>query len=315
MRRALRLILVLLVVLVGAALAYGVWKNPEKTTLGAEARAGAPGRFVALSPGTTHYEFTGPDSGRVVVLVHGFSVPYYIWDSTAAGLSAAGYRVLRYDLYGRGLSDRPDTRYDGALYDDQLGELLDSLRIAGPVDLVGVSFGGFVTSHFVAGHAARVRTLTLVDPVSEAGPVPAILRMPVVGSWLWQTRQVPGMADNQLSDFLHPERHPTWPNQYRPQMRLKGFGRALLRSRIMLATVNFDSLFTGVARTGVPVLVIWGRQDHTVPFELSAVVTRNIPAAEFVPVDSSGHLPHIEQAQLVDARLTAFLAAHTGPGG
>jgi pimeloyl-ACP methyl ester carboxylesterase len=315
MRRALRLILVLLVVLVGAALAYGVWKNPEKATLGAEARAGAPGRFVALSHGTTHYEFTGPDSGRVVVLVHGFSVPYYIWDSTAAGLSAAGYRVLRYDLYGRGLSDRPDTRYDGALYDSQLGELLDSLRIAGPVDLVGVSFGGFVTSHYVAGHAARVRTLTLVDPVSEAGPVPAILRMPVVGSWLWQTRQVPGMADNQLSDFLHPERHPTWPDQYRPQMRLKGFGRALLRSRIMLATVNFDSLFTGVARTGVPVLVLWGRQDHTVPFELSAVVTRNIPAAEFVPVDSSGHLPHIEQAQLVDARLTAFLAAHAGPGG
>ena len=36
------------------------------------------------------------------------------------------------------------------------------------------------------------------------------------------------MADNQLSDFLHPERYPDWADQYRPQMRYKGFGRALL---------------------------------------------------------------------------------------
>jgi pimeloyl-ACP methyl ester carboxylesterase len=310
MRRVLRTVLLLLLVLVLGAAAYGAWKNPEKVALDAGTRAGGSGRFVALSRGTTHYDVSGPDSGRVVVLVHGFSVPYYIWDSTAAGLSGMGYRVLRYDLYGRGLSDRPDTQYDGALYDRQLGELLDSLRIAGPVDLVGLSFGGFVTAHYVAGHASRVRTLTLVDPVSRATPVPAILGMPVVGPWLWQVTRVPGMADNQASDFLHPEQHPTWADQYRPQMRFKGFGRALLSTARFSSGVDFDSLYAGVSRTGVPVLLIWGREDQTVPFALSDVVRRNIPAAEFMPVDSAGHLPHIEQAQLVDARLATFFAAH-----
>lgn len=312
MRRLLQVAIVLVVLAVAGA-AYGAWKNPEKVVLDAAARAGAPGEFVALSRGMTHYQIIGPDTGRVVVLVHGFSVPYYIWDSTAAGLSGAGYRVLRYDLYGRGFSDRPDTVYDGALYDSQLGELLDSLRIAGPVDLVGLSFGGFVTAHYVNGHAARVRTLTLVDPVSSAEPLPAILRMPVIGAWVWQVSRVPGMADNQLGDFLHPEHHPTWADQYRPQMRFKGFGRALLSTALLISGVDYDSLYSGVSRSGVPVLLVWGKQDQAVPFELSEVVRRNIPALEFVPVDSAGHLPHIEQAQLVNARLAAFFAAH--PGG
>ena len=310
MRRLLGAVVVLLALVIVAAAAYGARMNPEKATLDAAARSGAPGRFIALSRGTTHYDIAGPDSGRVVVLVHRFSVPYYIWDSTAAGLSAAGYRVVRYDLYGRGFSDRPDTEYDGMLYDRQLGELLDSLRITGPVDLVGLSFGGFVTAHYVTGHASRVRTLTLVDPVSQASPVPASLRIPVVGPWLWQVKRVPEMADNQVTDFLHPERHPTWADQYRPQMRFKGFGRALLSTAVFSSGVVYDSLYAGVSRTGIPVLLIWGKQDQTVPFELSEVIRRSIPSVEFVPVDSAGHLPHIEQAQLVTARLAAFLEAH-----
>ena len=123
-------------------------------------------------------------------------------------------------------------------------------------------------------------------------------------------KRVPGMADNQVTDFLHPERHPTWADQYRPQMRFKGFGRALLSTAVFSSGVVYDSLYAGVSRTGIPVLLIWGKQDQTVPFELSEVIRRSIPSAEFVPVDSAGHLPHIEQAQLVTARLAAFLEAH-----
>lgn len=310
MRRSLTAIAITVAALFVGAWAYGTWRSPEKLALDAAARTGGSGKFVTLSPGTTHYEITGPDSGRVVVLVHGFSVPYYIWDSTVAGLTAAGHRVLRYDLYGRGWSDRPDVDYDGALYDTQLGELLDSLRITGPVYLVGLSFGGFVTAHFTASHPERVRTLTLVDPMAELSVVPWVLRLPLVGPWLWKVMYVPGMADSQLSDFLHPELHPTWPDQYRPQMRYKGFGRALLSTLGQASRVDFDTLYARVGRTGVPALLIWGRQDQVVPLALAEVVRRGIPSVEFVPVDSAGHLPHIEQAQVVNARLLDFWAAH-----
>ena len=310
MPRLLRALAVLVALVIAGGAAAWVVKNPEQVLLDDATRAGAPGRFVRLSDGATHYEVAGPDTGRVVVLVHGFSVPMYIWDSTFMALSAAGYRTVRYDVFGRGWSDRPDGAYDGPMFDRQLDELLDSLHVTGPVDLMGLSYGGFVTGHYTAGHRERVRTLTLVDPVATSSPMPSIITTPLLGTWLWQVTRVPGMADNQASDFLHPQDFPGWADRYRPQMRFKGFGRALLRSAVTASNTNFDSLYAGVARTGVPVLLIWGRQDQTVTFDKSEVVRRAIPSLDFFPVDSAGHLPHLEQTALVNARLFDFLAAH-----
>src|SRR3954453_815233 len=162
MKRHVAIIVGLLVLIVLLTGSLYLARNPETATLDAAARKSAPGKFVQLSQGVTHYDVSGPDTGRTIVLVHGFSVPLYIWDSTAAALSAAGYRVVRYDEYGRGWSDRPDVAYNADLYDHQLGELLDSLHIAEPIDLAGVSMGGFVTGTFAGRHPKRVHTLTLV---------------------------------------------------------------------------------------------------------------------------------------------------------
>src|SRR6476661_1407463 len=146
MKRALGVSAAIVGLLLVGAYGFYAARNPERSTLDEAARHEATGKFVRLSDGLTHYQIDGPDSGRVVVLAHGFSVPYYIWDSTAAHLSGAGYRVIRYDEYGRGLSDRPNVPYVDDLYDRQLGELLDSLKITERVDLAGVSMGGAVTS-------------------------------------------------------------------------------------------------------------------------------------------------------------------------
>jgi pimeloyl-ACP methyl ester carboxylesterase len=118
------------------------------------------------------------------------------------------------------------------------------------------------------------------------------------------------MAPGQLTDFLHPERHPDWVERYRVQMQYKGF----LRS--MLATYRGDvgkrpaSSFTGLAGSRIPVLLIWGKEDHTVPFAQSDTVRAAFPRAEFHPIDSAAHLPQIEQAPVVDSIVIRFLRAH-----
>jgi pimeloyl-ACP methyl ester carboxylesterase len=58
------------------------------------------------------------------------------------------------------------------------------------------------------------------------------------------------------------------------------------------------------------VLLLWGKEDHTVPFAKSAAVRAAYPSAEFRPIDSAAHLPHMEQAQLVDSIVLTFLRAH-----
>ena len=112
----------------------------ETKELNDSTRKSASGSFVALSDGVTHYELGGPRDGHSVVLVHGFSVPYFIFDSTFEFLVNAGFRVLRYDLIGRGFSDRPNVDYDIHLFVRQLKDLLDALELK-QIDLVGLSMG------------------------------------------------------------------------------------------------------------------------------------------------------------------------------
>jgi pimeloyl-ACP methyl ester carboxylesterase len=295
---------------IAALLAAGfyAYANPERAALDATARAAAPGSFITLRDGQTHYEIAGPDTGRVAVLVHGFSVPAYIWDSTFNALAAAGYRVLRYDLFGRGWSDRPDASYDAAFYDAQLGQLMDSLRITGPVDLFGLSFGGAIAAHFAAAHPTRVRSLVLVDPLTAAREAPGVVGAPFIGAYFWQVAAVPRMADGQTTDFLHPERFPGWADKYRPQTRYRGFGRSLRRSLLARGSVDFPTIYARIASAGTPVLLVWGKQDATLPISDAENVTRAIPATEFFAVDSAGHLPHLEQAAAFNARLLEFLA-------
>ena len=113
----------------------------ESQELDAEARSSVKGKFVELPDGIVHYDLTGPVDAKTIVLIHGFSVPYFIWDRNFEALTQADFRVLRFDLYGRGYSDRPNVVYNPDLFDRQLVNLLAALEIEDQVDLVGVSMG------------------------------------------------------------------------------------------------------------------------------------------------------------------------------
>ena len=152
------------VALAGLSWALYVYADPEQRELDATVRARMPGQFAKLSDGYTHYELGGPAEGRVVVLAAGFSVPYYIWDPTFAALTAAGFRTLRYDYYGRGYSDRPAIPFNDDMYVRQLAELLYAAHITAPVDLAGISFGASLITSFADRHTDRVRSLIYFDP-------------------------------------------------------------------------------------------------------------------------------------------------------
>ena len=69
-----------------------------------------------------------------------------------------------------------------------------------------------------------------------------------------------------------------------------------------------DSVYHAVARPAVPVLLVWGTADKTVPFERSASVRAGDPRRRVPPDRRSGHLPILEKAQFTDSLILAFLA-------
>ena len=98
--------------------------NSEREAMDDTARARLGGSYLRLTHGVTHYALDGADDGPVVVLVHGGTIPMFTWSEIVPGLTDRGFRVLRYDMYGRGRSDRPAVEYNRALYLEQLVELL-----------------------------------------------------------------------------------------------------------------------------------------------------------------------------------------------
>lgn len=313
MKTLLKLV-ALLVVLAAAAL-FGVYRYYDQEELrlddaarqGAEARAFG-GSYIRLSAGATHYELAGPKDARTVVLVHGFSVPYFIWDPVFEALTAAGFRVLRYDLFGRGFSDRPDVRYDQDLFDQQLVQLLGALNISEPIDIVGLSMGGPITANFADRHPAAVRRVVLFDPAYGKGSAPPWqLSAPLLSDFVMDVQIAPTMADSQRGDFVHPERYSDYFAKYTAQMRYKGFRRAILSTRRNFFPVDNTEAFAQLGKSGRPVLLIWGRADQTVPFSISDDVRKATPQAEFHPIEDAGHVPFYEHPEIVNPILIEFL--------
>src|SRR5580704_15226607 len=312
--KILSTILCVLVLAVAAAL-FGVYRyyDQEKRALDDLARQSAEARsfggsYIRLGAGVTHYELAGPKDARTIVLVHGFSVPDFIWDPNFDALNAAGFRVLRYDLYGRGWSDRPDVPYDPDLFDQQLVQLLGALNITEPVDIVGLSMGGPITVNFATRHPASVRKVVLYDPAYGKGSTPPWqVRAPLVGDFVMNVLRAPTMTASQRDDFAHPERYPDYFTKYATQMRYEGFRRAVRSTILNFFPVDNTGAYTELGKSGKPVLLVWGRADQTVPFSVSNEVRKAVPQAEFHAIDDAAHLPFYEHPEIVNPILVEFL--------
>ena len=120
--------------------------------------------FVKSTHGFTYYESQNLDHEEVLVFIHGFSVPSYIWDETYFEAIYKGLGAVRLDLYGRGFSSNPNIIYNDELYADQVIELLKFLSIDKKVSFVGLSNGGRVLSKIATKFPNKVKRLIYVAP-------------------------------------------------------------------------------------------------------------------------------------------------------
>jgi pimeloyl-ACP methyl ester carboxylesterase len=269
------------------------------------------GSFIPLSDGITHYELSNPDVQESVVLVHGFSTPYFIYDPTFEFLTQSGLRVLRYDLYGRGYSDRPETRYNIDLFVRQLSELLDSLGFTQSVSLVGLSMGGPITAAFTSHFPERVKKLVWIDPAGAKDTfllgLLKILTMPGVGETLLNLIGSAGLIRNVASDFFERRHREDFQNRYLAQMQYRGFRQAILSTVRDGMLGSFIEEYQRIGKMKKPVLLFWGRQDRAVPFHHSNALRRAIPQAELHVIENCGHIPHYEKPEEVNPILLRFL--------
>lgn len=155
---------------------HHVWLRLGKPAMTDEVRTRFAKRSIQLTAGKTAFEYA-EGVGETVVLVHGFALPSAIWDNTSRFLKNREMPVLRYDLYGRGFSDRPDVKYDADLFVGQLKELTDEIVGGGKFVLCGLSLGGAIAVQFAERYPERISRLVLLNPAGYGVTTPTAARL------------------------------------------------------------------------------------------------------------------------------------------
>ncbi len=267
--------------------------------------------FISLPSGYTHYETRNKDAAETVVLVHGFSVPMFIWEPTSRFLTEAGYRVLRYDLFGRGYSDRPKANYDLDFFATQLRDLLEALGITEPINLFGLSMGGPITATFTAQHPECVKKLALFAPAGgeniPRSTITKLMEIPLLGELLMGFFGKKTLVDAIAEDFYDPGLIAHFTKMYTPQLDYQGFGRAILSTIRGDALRDSSATYRKVGEMGIPTLLVWGHDDQTVPYDQAKAVVTSLPHVRFHTIENSGHIPHYEDADQVNPIILNFL--------
>jgi pimeloyl-ACP methyl ester carboxylesterase len=304
---AMTYFLILLLVLLAIPLFFELRRKP----MNADARSDAPGEFATLSQGVTHYQWIGPIRGPVAVCVHGLTTPSFVWLGLAQGLAKMGFRVLIYDLYGRGFSDRVKGLQGQTFFNQQLLDLLQDQEIKGDITLLGHSMGGAIVTAFAAAHADMIRQLVLLAPAGMGQGAKGInrfvTRTPVIGDWLMLAlfarshrkyveaeRELPSSVDGIVDRQLN-------------ELQFRGFIPAVLSSMRGILSHPMKERHKTVHRAGVPVLAIWGREDSVIPLSAMGTLAQWSRHARQDVIDGAGHGLIYTNTQAVLASITDAL--------
>ncbi|GHO48435.1 alpha/beta fold hydrolase [Ktedonospora formicarum] len=130
--------------------------------------------LIACDDVNLHYVEWGQE-GTPIVFLHGLTANAMCFQSFADVL-APSYRVIAYDLRGRGDSDKPSTGYSVPQHARDLLALLDALQLDRPI-IVGHSLGALIALYFAAHYPEKLSKLVLIDagaklPWKDASEMP-----------------------------------------------------------------------------------------------------------------------------------------------
>lgn len=292
--------------LLGLLVAAPFLREALKPAMTDAIRKRAPGSFATLSRGQTHYRWLGATRGPVAVCVHGLTTPSFVWTGVAEGLGSLGFRVLIYDLYGRGYSDRPGGPQDGAFFITQLEDLLEDQGIEDDITLLGYSMGGAIVTAFAALNAERLRQVVLIAPAGLGHDLGPLARRVAKGGLLARWLMLAGFP-HSFRKSCEAERHlptsvPGIVDLQQAELRYRGFVPAVMRSIAGMVNEDLIEEHTDIAATRLPVLAIWGRDDSIIPLRSMARLAEINRSARQEMIEGAGHgLTYTHSAEVLHA--------------
>jgi 3-oxoadipate enol-lactonase len=256
--------------------------------------------FAELNGLRMRYEWSGPESGPVLVFSHPLGTDLTMWDGQATDFGKK-FRVLRYDKRGHGGSSSPAGPYTIEQMARDAVALLDYLHLD-KVNYCGLSIGGQTGMWLGANAPERLNKLILSNTAAKIGNDDG-----------WNTRidavrkgGVKSVSKVVIDRWFTPDFQAKTPAEIEKIRNVfeRSNDAGYIASCEAVKAFDFREK---VAALRVPTLVIAGTHDPaTTPVDTRFVADR-IAGSKFVELNAS-HLSNIEQREKYSAAVAQFLA-------
>ena len=235
--------------------------------------------------------------GRPVVFIHGWPLNHEMWEYQVNELPKHNIRVITYDRRGFGKSSRPWEGYDYDTFAQDLKLILEHLNLTN-VTLAGFSMGGGEVARYLAKYNTdgRVTKAALISAVT-----PYLLKTDDNPTGLPQ--QMFDEIKQQLEEdrpkflasfaktfygvnlFSHPVSEEFL--QHNLMLTLNSAGYSTIKAMQAWSATDFRADLDTIK---IPLLVLHGKEDQTVPIDASAEETiKRVPHAEYIVYDDAPH--------------------------
>jgi len=285
----------------------------------------APGKFLETEHGNTHYLLEGPESSKLlVILQHGLGSHMGIYDQIARDLVAKGLRVLRFDFYDRGYSETDHERYPVSgvshaldftleVYVQQVRDVITGLGLE-KQDCIfcGHSTGGVAGIGYAVKYPDHLKGLILASAVCLPASKPLAARvadLPYIGDMIVSLFGGNAMIKFATASCKNPSGFPE------VQDFLAKLARNVHENKRYFASLrstnrhckgfvgSAEEDFRTVCKQKVPLHMIWGEADESVPYsqclELQRIAKEEEGLEDVTAVSFEG-IPH--NTMFVDAK-------------
>ena len=290
----------------GAARGAAWWRETHSTAVkpdgGANIRAGDLDIFVQTS---------GPANGVPLLLVHGTAAWSGFWHDAATRLGEAGFRAIAVDMPPFGFSGRSaEGRYSREDQARRLAAVIANMQLRNAI-VIGHSFGAGAAVELAMRHPDAIGGLVIVsgalslpEPGQDYPPDNSLLRAalgnPIASETLTASVVVnPLLTRKLLASLLYKTEAATQAQAdilILPQS-LPGTTQAYAKWLPFLLFPDSGAMSANPANYAAikaPTIIIWGANDSVTPVMQGRRLHAMIGNASMDIMDSTGHIPHIE---------------------
>jgi 3-oxoadipate enol-lactonase len=254
------------------------------------------------------YEILG-SSDETIAFLNGIAMTVGHWLPIAESL-ARDRRCLLHDFRGQLMSAKPPGPYSLEQHADDVAELFKELGI-GAAHIVGTSYGAEIGMVLACCHPECVRSLVLIDGVSETDPVLCAAVM----AWKSAALADPRVYYRTLIPWNYSA---GYLRAHGDELRDRESAVAALPEEYFTAFAGLCDAFLAIDLTSrlyeitCPTLVVVGENDILKPRRYSEIIHRRISGATLTVVEGAGHAVVIEQPERIALLVGDFLTAAEG---